>query len=96
VLALRIIPGHLKSVTHRIIDGGAGIIASKEVDDTSAPKYYNETISSGTIYEHCYQATLDAEGIRGTSNGWASATLCAPPAPSEPDDEFVDRPVVVD
>lgn len=75
--------GNIASGQHRIFDGGTGIVATQDFGGMLTWEY-KETVSAGSVYEHCYNAKLDATGKFGGSNGWGSATKCAPPAPNDP------------
>ena len=65
---------------HSIHDGASGTVKEASIEGSESTPYRG-TISAGTVYEHCYQATLSATGSGGASNRYSSGTKCAPAAP---------------
>jgi hypothetical protein len=99
------------SGTHQINDGAGGTAAIHSFGPTVGlfrVLSYEQTISGGTIYDHCYRAYLSASGSYGASGGSGSPIACAPPKPkttvggpydsdpgSDPDDGK-ESPIIID
>lgn len=71
-----------------INDGAAGTITTYSFgpyEPGSQSTYltsYSGSVSSGTQYEHCYRARLEATGKYGTNQASGSEMRCAPPDPN--------------
>jgi hypothetical protein len=73
-------------VLHVLNDSSTGSSVSETFSGTSPdnPTSWSGTLSEGTEYSHCYNATLSATGSHGSSNRASTGTVCAAPPPPPP------------